>query len=145
MFSRLIIALCFCILMSVSSEAGPRLSASEIRALAPGEYVGTWKAKRKLHIVFNANGTIHGSMSGFRYGGKWYVSGQNLCIVYRILTVEKTKCGAIRRQGPWLVGYYNKKGVPRIRLRAAASAANLNALGDSMRTSFTGARTAEQI
>jgi hypothetical protein len=108
--------------MTVSSEAGSRLSASEIRALAPGEYVGTWKAKRQLHIVLNTNGTIHGSMSGFRYGGKWYVSGQNLCIAFRVMAVAKTKCGAIRRQGAWLVGYYNKKGVPRIRLKAATDA-----------------------
>ncbi|MGH6874410.1 MAG: hypothetical protein ACREDW_05305 [Aestuariivirgaceae bacterium] len=120
MYSRLVVALSAILLMTSSSHAGTRLSAAEINALAPGDYVGTWKGKRKLHLTLNSNGTISGSVDGFRYRGNWYVSGQSLCVGFKIMSAAKTKCGDIRRQGAWLVGYSNKKGEPRIRIRAAS-------------------------
>jgi hypothetical protein len=122
MLSRLIIALCALLLMTSAGQGAARLSAAEINALAPGAYVGTWKAKRQLYLTLNTNGTISGSVDGYRYAGKWYVSGRNLCVSFKILSVTKTKCGDIHRQGVWLVGYYNKKGKPRIRLRSASGA-----------------------
>src|SRR5215216_1354516 len=82
MYSRLVVALYAFVLMTSYGQAGTRLSASEIRALAPGDYVGTWKAKRKLHLTLNTNGTISGSVDGFRYRGNWYVSGQSLCVAF---------------------------------------------------------------
>jgi hypothetical protein len=119
MVHRIILALCALVLMSGPGEAASRLSAAELRALAPGVYVGSWKGKLQLHLTLKQNGTVSGTVNGRYHAGKWYVSGQNLCLVFRILVFEKTKCGAISRQGPWLVGYYNKKGKPRIRLKAA--------------------------
>jgi hypothetical protein len=125
MYSRLVATLCAFLLMTSYGQAGTRLSAAEINALAPGDYVGTWKAKRKLHLTLNTNGTISGSVDGYRYRGNWYVSGQSLCVAFKIMSVQKTKCGDIRRQGAWLVGYSNKKGEPKIRLRAASGALNV--------------------
>ena len=122
MYSRLVVALYAFVLMTSYGQAGTRLSASEIRALAPGDYVGTWKAKRKLHLTLNTNGTISGSVDGFRYRGNWYVSGQSLCVAFNVMSVGKAKCGDIRRQGAWLVGYNNKKGEPRIRIRSTSRA-----------------------
>jgi hypothetical protein len=117
MFARIVVALYAFLLMTMPGEAGTRLSAAEISALAPGEYVGTWKGKKKLHLTLNPNGTVRGTVNGIGYRGKWYVSGQSLCVVFRIMGTEKTKCGGIHRQGAWLVGYY-KQGTPRLRLRA---------------------------
>jgi hypothetical protein len=125
MYSRLVVAVYALLLMTSYGQAGTRLSAAEIRALAPGDYVGTWKAKRKLHLTLNTNGTISGSVDGFRYRGNWYVSGQSLCVAFNVMSVGKTKCGDIRRQGAWLVGYNNKKGEPRIRIRSAGGALNV--------------------
>jgi hypothetical protein len=125
MYSRLVVAVYALLLMTSYGQAGTRLSAAEIRALAPGDYVGTWKAQRKLHLTLNKNGTISGSVDGFRYRGNWYVSGQSLCVAFNVMSVEKTKCGDIRRQGAWLVGYNNKKGEPRIRIRSAGGALNV--------------------
>jgi len=125
MYSRLVVAISALLLMTSYGQAGTRLSAAEIRALAPGDYVGTWKAKRKLHLTLNTNGTISGSVDGFRYRGNWYVSGQSLCVAFTVMSVGKTKCGDIRRQGAWLVGYNNKKGEPRIRIRSASGALNV--------------------
>jgi hypothetical protein len=125
MYSRLVVAVYALLLMTSYGQAGTRLSAAEIRALAPGDYVGTWKAQRKLHLTLNTNGTISGSVDGFRYRGNWYVSGQSLCVAFNVMSVEKTKCGDIRRQGAWLVGYNNKKGEPRIRIRSAGGALNV--------------------
>jgi hypothetical protein len=125
MYSRLVVTLYALLLMTSSGEAGTRLSAAEISALAPGSYVGTWKAKRKLQLTLNTNGTISGSVDGYSYRGNWYVSGQSLCVAFKIMSVGKTKCGDIRRQGAWIVGYNNKKGEPRIRLRAASGTVNV--------------------
>jgi hypothetical protein len=109
------------LLMTVSAEAGAQLTAAQINALAPGSYVGTWKNKRQLRLTLSSNGTISGSVDGFRYKGRWHVAGQSLCITFQLMALSKTKCGTIRRQGASLVGYYNKKGEPRIRLKPAAS------------------------
>jgi hypothetical protein len=118
MLYRLLLAVSFLVLFALPSEAGSRLSGSEIKNLPPGIYVGTWKGKRKLHLALKPNGTVSGTVDGRRYSGRWYVSGDSLCLVFKVLILEKTKCGSISRQGSWLVGYY-KKGKPRVRLRAA--------------------------
>jgi hypothetical protein len=118
MFSRIIFSVLILFCMSFPAEAGQRLSAAQIAALAPGSYVGTWKGKRQLNLRLSPNGTVAGTVDGQYHSGQWYVSGGNLCLVFRILIFEKTKCGSIHRDGAWLVGYY-KKGRPRIRLRSA--------------------------
>lgn len=120
MFSRIIFSLLVLLCVSFSAEAGQRLSEAQITALAPGKYVGTWKGKRQLNLRLSANGTIAGTVDGRYHSGRWYVSNGNLCLVFRILIFQKTKCGAIHRDGVWLIGYY-KKGKPRIRLRPVDS------------------------
>jgi hypothetical protein len=127
MHSRLVLGLFVLLVMTFSgqAQAGARLSAAEINALAPGSYVGTWKARRKLQLTMSSNGTISGSVDGYSYRGRWYVSGQSLCVAFKIMTATTTKCGEIRRQGAWLVGYSNKKGVPRIRIRSAHASVDL--------------------
>src|SRR4026207_1547451 len=121
MVSRIILVLLVLLCVTFRAEAGQRLSSAQISALAPGFYVGTWKGKRQLNLKLASNGKISGTVDGQYHSGRWYVANGNLCLVFRILVCEKTKCGAIHRNGRWLVGYYNKKGKPRIRLRAVES------------------------
>jgi hypothetical protein len=116
MFSRILVSLLALVWVSTSAEAGPRLTTTQISALAPGYYAGTWKGKRQLYLKLSPDGTISGTVDGARHSGRWYVSNGNLCLVFRILVLQKTKCGTIHRDGSWIVGYY-KKGKPRIRLR----------------------------
>jgi hypothetical protein len=116
MFSRIILSFVAFLCVIYPADAGPRLTAAQISALAPGYYVGTWKGKRKLNLKLSPNGTVAGTVDGRYHSGRWYVSKGNLCLVFQILMFQKTKCGEIRRDGRWLVGYY-KKGKPRIRLR----------------------------
>ena len=115
MLNRLIFAL-GAFLSATPGEAGERLSAAEINALAPGVYVGTWKETKQLNLTLNPDGTVSGTMDGEYHAGSWYLSGDELCIVFRVMVLEKTRCGAIHREGDWLVGYF-KDGKPRIRLR----------------------------
>jgi hypothetical protein len=122
MISRIIVAVCAFFCLSFQTEAAERLTTAQIKALAPGTYVGTWKNKRQLNLKLSPNGTVAGTVDGIHHSGTWYASDGNLCLVFKILVFEKTKCGAIRREGRWLIGYYNKKGVPRIRLRATEMA-----------------------
>lgn len=119
-FSRFILAIATILCLTVSADAGQRLSEAQISALAPGSYVGTWKGKRQLNLKLSEDGTIAGTVDGKYHSGKWYVSKGNLCLVFRFLILQKTKCGSIHREGEWIVGYY-KKGKPRIRLRAASN------------------------
>ncbi|HEY7764591.1 MAG TPA: hypothetical protein VIB38_06350 [Aestuariivirgaceae bacterium] len=116
MFSRIILGLLVFFCVSHPVEAAQKLSSAQIQALAPGHYVGTWKGKRQLNLRLSPNGTVAGTLDGRYHSGRWYVSGGKLCLVFKILILEKTKCGAIHRDGNWLIGYY-KKGRPRIRLR----------------------------
>jgi hypothetical protein len=118
MVSRIIVVVCALLFLSFPTAAAERLTTAQIKALAPGTYVGTWKNKRQLNLRLSPDGTVAGTVDGVRHSGKWYASNGNLCLVVRILILEKTKCGAILREGRWLIGYYNKKGRPRIRLRA---------------------------
>ena len=123
MISRIFLSLLVLLCVSFKAEAGQRLSAAQIAALAPGHYVGTWKNKRQLSLRLSPDGKIAGTVDGRYHSGRWYVAGGNLCRVFQILVITKTKCGAIHRNGRWLIGYYNKKGKPRIRLRAVEAKA----------------------
>ena len=115
MLTGLILALS-AFLSVTPGEAGQPLSAAEINALAPGVYVGTWKDTKKLHLTLSADGTVSGTVDGEHHAGRWYISGEELCIVFSAMIIEKTRCGTIDREGDWLVGYY-KNGKPRIRLK----------------------------
>jgi hypothetical protein len=116
MIGRILVGLLALLWVSTSAEAGPQLTTAQISALAPGYYTGTWKGKRQLHLKLSPDGTISGTIDGARHSGKWYVDNGNLCLVFRILALQKTKCGTIHRDGGWLMGYY-KKGKPRLRLK----------------------------
>jgi hypothetical protein len=122
------IAFCASLLISTASYAGSsggtpsgaagkseRLSEAEIEALAPGEYVGTWKAKKQLHLMLSDDGTVSGTLDGRYHEGQWHVSNGKLCIEFTIIIFEKTKCDVVYREGNSVVSY-NKKGKARIRL-----------------------------
>jgi hypothetical protein len=120
MFSRIMFSLLVLLGVTFPAHAGQRLTTAQISALAPGYYVGTWKGKRQLNLTLSPNGKIAGTVDGKYHSGRWYVSNGNLCLAFRILIFQKTKCGSIHRDGSWLIGYY-KNGKPRIRLRPVGS------------------------
>jgi hypothetical protein len=99
-------------------SAAQRLTESQIRALAPGHYIGSWKKKTSVNLRLEKNGTIHGYVKGVYRSGKWYVSKGRFCLEFSFLFVTKTECGEIARDGGWYIGLYNKKGVPRLRMRS---------------------------
>jgi hypothetical protein len=107
-----------CMSQSSAEEPPPapeRLSGEEIQALAPGEYVGTWKGKKQLHIFLSEDGTLHGTVNGKPQKGKWHIKDEKLCIQFRVLFIETVRCDAVYRQAEWLVSF-NKKRESRIRL-----------------------------
>jgi hypothetical protein len=92
-----------------------RLTAEQIQALAPGEYVGTWKGKKQLHIFLSEDGTLQGTVNGKPQKEKWHIKDEKLCIEFRVLFIDTVRCDAVYRQAEWLVSY-NKKRESRIRL-----------------------------
>jgi hypothetical protein len=122
MMSRIFVILCAFFILGIKADAAERLTTAQIMALAPGTYVGTWKNKLQLNLNFSPNGTIAGTVDGKQHSGRWYVSNGNLCLVFKVLIIEKTKCGSIHRAGQWLIGYFSKKGKPRLRIRSTDTA-----------------------
>ena len=94
MFSRIMFSLLAFLCVTFPADAGQRLTTVQISALAPGYYVGTWKGKRQLNLRLSPNGKIAGTLDGRYHSGRWYVSNGNLCLVFRILVIQATKCGA---------------------------------------------------
>ena len=106
-------------LFTIPASAAQRLTESQIRALAPGHYIGSWKSKTALSLQLERNGKIHGYVKGVYRTGNWYVSKGRFCLQFSILFITKTECGEIARDGGWYIGLYNKKGKPRLRMRSA--------------------------
>ena len=106
------------LLFTIPVSAAQRLTENQIRALAPGHYIGSWKNKISVNLQLERNGSIHGYVKGVYRSGKWYVSKGRFCLEFSILFITKTECGEIARDGGWYIGLYNKKGVPRLRMRS---------------------------
>ena len=102
-------------LETFAALAFERLSGEEIPTLAPGEYVATWKGKKRLHIFLSEDGTLHGTVNGKPQKGRWHIKDEKLCIEFRVLFIDRIRCDAVYRQAEWLVSF-NKKRESRIRL-----------------------------
>jgi hypothetical protein len=104
----------------MQAVASERLSSDELHALAPGEYVGTWKGKKQLHIFLSEDGTLEGTVNGKPQKGRWHIEDEKLCIEFRLLFLQTVRCDAVYRQAEWLISL-NKKGESRIRLTRVES------------------------
>ncbi len=81
-----------------------------------GVYTAVWKG-RKAKVQIFRNGTLRAQYTNKVDVGRWKVKGNVLCVSFRVWTHGKPKCGIVERQGGWLVGLRNSKGVPRLKLR----------------------------
>ena len=104
------------LLLGAPATASERLTETQIRALAPGQYVGSWKSKISINLHLDQDGSIYGYVKGVYRRGKWYVDNGQFCLTFTILIFSRTECGEIMRDGGWYIGLY-KKGKPRLRMR----------------------------
>ena len=96
--------------------ADRKLSGSEIRATAPGQWSGKYQGV-PLHLTIARGGKVSGRFGGFARAGTWRVSGSQFCLSFRIITTVKTKCGAVHTNGKTLYGFFNKSGKARLFLQ----------------------------
>ncbi len=98
-----------------TAEAGHPVPGSALRKLH-GVYTAYWKGKKAKVQIFR-DGTLRAQYTNKVDVGRWKVKGDVLCVSFRVWTHGKAKCGTVERQGAWLVGLRNSKGVPRLKLR----------------------------
>ncbi len=98
-----------------AAEAGRQVPGSTLRKLH-GVYTAYWKGKKAKVQIFR-NGTLRAQYTNKVDVGRWKVKGDVLCVSFRVWTHGKPKCGTVEREGGWLVGLRNSKGVPRLKLR----------------------------
>ncbi len=95
-----------------------RLTASEIRKVAPGNWSGHYKGT-PLKLSIATNGTVTGRYAGIPARGHWGVKGSakgdKFCLTFSA-TVSQTKCGELFRKGDNIVYGYLNRGKPRLRL-----------------------------
>lgn len=91
---KLIVAASLLTLASMSpAMAADKLSAAEIRQLAPGSYKVSVYGLVKLQINFQTGGTISGINSkNKRDTGVWSVEGEKLCIRWNKWLKGKQRC-----------------------------------------------------
>jgi hypothetical protein len=93
--------------------ADKKLSGSEIRATAPGEWSGRYK-NVPLHLIIANGGKVNGRFAGIPRSGTWQVSGSQFCLTFRAIAEVKTKCGAVHLNGKTLYGFFTKRGKARL-------------------------------
>lgn len=99
--------------MPASTLADKKLSGSEIRATAPGEWRGTYK-NVPLQLSIAKGGKVAGRYAGIPHSGTWRVSGSQFCITFRAIGQVKTKCGVVHLNGNKLYGFFNRGGKARL-------------------------------
>lgn len=116
MTNRLAGTVCFVLMATQTATAAQKLSAAQLTALAPASYAGFLNGNKAATISLYTGGQIVGRTEGKYEVGKWFVQGSQLCIQFKVWTSNKPRCGAVFRDGPWLVGL-NKDGEPQVKLR----------------------------
>lgn len=99
------------------ADASQKLSASEIKALFPGQYVAVWKDKRRVQIQAGNNGEVYGVMGVLYDTGRWWIDGDQLCLSFRWWTANEPRCSEVLRDGAWYLGMIRSNGRPRLRFR----------------------------
>ncbi len=94
------------------------LSGAQLRALLGkgGVYTAWWK-KKKARVQLFSNGTLRAQYTNKIDVGRWSIRGNVMCVSFRVWTHGRPKCGTVVRQGSWLVGLKNSRGIPRLRLK----------------------------
>ena len=121
--SRPILLLCSILLLltgisQARAGAGKTLSASQIRAMFPGTYVGTY-GKTPVNIKANSNGSLRGIAEGRHDQGRWSIVGNKLCVAWTVWGSGKTKCKTVVKRGHWYVTL-KKSGKVKMKIRRAS-------------------------
>jgi len=86
----------------ISAES---LKGSEIRALFPGQFSGTWKGQHRVTISVSQNGTLAGSAGIMSDTGSWSVAGRKLCVTFKSWTKNNRHCGEVYKSGNSYLGF----------------------------------------
>ena len=82
--------------LSLPGFAGDKLSAQELRGLAPGKYAVSIYGLIKLNISLQSGGAIYGTTSKKKTDtGIWSVNGEKLCIRFNRWLKGKQRCTAL--------------------------------------------------
>lgn len=100
-----------------AAEARQTLSAGELRALFPGQFVAVWKDKQRLEIDAGQDGQVRGGMGVLSSRGRWSIAGNELCLSFAMWTGKKVRCGRVLKDGGWYLGLLRGDGSPRLRFR----------------------------
>ena len=82
-------------LLSPTAHGGDKLSSSELRQLAPGQYAVNVMGLVSMTVSMRANGVITGQAKGEKDRGLWRVKGEQLCIAWSKWNDGKTSCAAL--------------------------------------------------
>ncbi|MDE2384253.1 MAG: hypothetical protein KGO53_06510 [Alphaproteobacteria bacterium] len=81
-----------------------KLSASQLRGLAPGAYEVAVMDVVSLNVRLFANGKIVGDTGGQHDTGHWHVAGDRLCISWSKWLGGQMRCSSLSDQNGALIG-----------------------------------------
>ena len=81
-----------------------KLSAHELRGLAPGAYQVAVMALVSLSVKLYPNGLITGQTGANHDQGRWHIVGDRLCITWSKWLGGQMRCSALSNQNGALVG-----------------------------------------
>jgi hypothetical protein len=95
----------FASLPLLGAHAGEaKLSANQLRGLAPGAYEVAVMDVVSLSVRLYSSGRITGDAGGQHDTGQWHIAGDRLCISWSKWLGGQMKCSALTSQNGALVG-----------------------------------------
>ena len=95
-FGRVCLA-CSC---AASAYAAEKLTAGEIRKLLSGSYHISVADSVSATAVFTAGGGISVTTNkGEKDTGRWSISGNKMCVIFKHLLDHQTKCSSLMNDG----------------------------------------------
>ena len=88
-----------------------------------GLFPGFFEAKAQGYtILFSGyrNGRLKGKAYGRQDQGRWFVSGNNICVSWDQWTKGQTKCGSISQQDGWFIARGGGKEILKFRRATVA-------------------------
>jgi hypothetical protein len=105
MNSRIIVAAgiaAFGVLAPASQAYAGSLDGGGIKSLFPGYFEATIQGYRLLFSGYR-DGSLQGEAYGRQDRGRWFVTGNDICVSWEQWTKGKTTCGSISQQDGWFV------------------------------------------
>ena len=95
-----------CLLAATSAPAlADQMTAADIRKLAPGTYHVSVADSVKATVILKTNGSLSLTTDkGEKDTGRWNISGDKFCVVFKHLLDRKQHCSPLTREGNLLRG-----------------------------------------